>query len=163
MKCGARSLVEVPAQMWVGSPRTLVPNWRTMLQEFIDRIAPYVANSTVVGIFIGECCVPLACMLRFTVALCLRPQQYVGCRRRASSCTRACGKARRQEWLAFRSEQHLDIPRDKVWFLVRLGAIASLIDASFGVYLRKYMAAPSSIRGRCKDIFSDAAVAARYV
>jgi hypothetical protein len=73
VNCGARSLVEVPAQMWVGSPRALLPDWRAMLQEFTNRIAPYIANGTIVGIFIGEYSSNrfLACMLHCTAALCL--------------------------------------------------------------------------------------------
>ena len=53
-ECGARSLIELPPQLWTGSPRRLAPSWKTILDEYKATIAPFIANHTIVGIFMGD-------------------------------------------------------------------------------------------------------------
>ena len=53
-ECDARSLVELPPQLWTGTPRRLAPGWKGILDEYKATIAPFIANQTIVGIFMGD-------------------------------------------------------------------------------------------------------------
>ena len=52
-ECGARSLVELPRELWVGR-KHLAPGWQGVLEEYKARISPFIANETIVGIFMGD-------------------------------------------------------------------------------------------------------------
>jgi hypothetical protein len=52
-ECGARSLVELPPQLWIERKR-LAPDWQAVLGKYKARIAPFISNQTIVGIFMGD-------------------------------------------------------------------------------------------------------------
>lgn len=61
--------------------------------------------------------------------------------------------ARKKTWLERRSEQHVALPRDKIWLLHRLSTAAETSTGRLGCYILKARLGDSVCSGRTRDIF----------